>query len=138
MGYIFDKKEANFPYPEKFHTSFCRSLSNFLRLTIDNGEGMSPKYQKVTNFCFFSNPNIFCNHIFLQDISNPSKHVPPLKFLRGKTVPRSAAAVLRLAALRPQLRLRLRPEVKPQGFWKNAQNEEKLENILKYLSIYTN
>ena len=41
---------------------------------------------------------------------------------------------LRLAALRPQLR----PEVKPQGFWKNAQNEEKLENILKYLGIYTN
>ena len=47
-----------------------------------------------------------------------------------QTIPRSAAAVLWLAALRP--------EVKPQGFWKNAQNEEKLENILKYLSIYTN
>jgi len=45
-------------------------------------------------------------------------------------VDRSAAAVLRLAALRP--------EVKPQGFWKNAQNEEKLENLLKYSSIYTN
>ena len=45
--------------------------------------------------------------------------------LCAHAVPRSAAAVLQ-------------PEVKPQGFWKNAQNKEKLENILKYLSIYAN
>ena len=37
-----------------------------------------------------------------------------------KTVVRSAAAVLRLAALRP--------EVKPQLLWKNPHSEEKLEN----------
>ena len=63
---------------------------------------------------------LWAENVFSEHVKNYSKCFLVL------TIVRSAAAVLRLAALRPQLRLR--PEVKPQLLWKNPHSEEKLEN----------
>ena len=112
----------------------------FVQMWVTTNQGFTwPKYNMgqlysrlseiMSKWCtklFSKKNNIFWAHFW--NVAPLSMHCKFYKIFYIKTVVRSAAAVLRLAALRPQLRLRLWPEVKPQLLWKNPHSEEKLEN----------